>query len=416
MSPLTLLGDLAPVGLPALELAPASTSTGALVLANLEIPFCSAALPPQSKAGPRLRGDPALLPALAAAWPGLVVSLANNHTMDFGAAGLAATLSSIRAAGLRSFGAGATLADAATPLIVDHAGLRLGLLAATDRWFGVAASAEPGVNPLDPTLVDRLRRLRATTDRVIVSVHGGGEMSPWPSPHWQQTLRAFITAGADVVHAHHPHVPLGWERWHDGWIFYGLGNTLINPALWPQSPSARRSWRIQLDLAHLAQAPQISEWESVAAPPSHLAAASASGPVTLRCTRPAVALSDPVVTDRNAPLADPALLEGLHQEYAVSLWENFYADRLNPGDTTARRLRLAARTLRDAALAAFSPRRWHRHRRERGLFHYHLFSAATHSGEIATALGLLHGELPDRRTPRTRALAAQWLPPSHFAS
>jgi poly-gamma-glutamate synthesis protein (capsule biosynthesis protein) len=414
MSPLTLLGDLAPVGLSALDLA-AAAPAGSLVLANLEIPFCAAALPPRPKAGPPLRGDPALLPALAAAWPGLVVSLANNHTMDFGVAGLAATLSSVRAAGLRPFGAGPTLADAAAPLIVDHAGLRLGLLAATDRWFGVADSAEPGVSPLDPSLVDRIRQLRATTDRVIVSVHGGGEMSPWPSPQCQQTLRAFIVAGADVVHAHHPHVPLGWERWHDGWIFYGLGNTLINPALWPQSSSARRSWRVQLDLAHLAQAPQVSEWESVAAAPSRLSASSASTPVTLRCTRPTAALSDPDVTDRNAPLADPALLEGLHQEYAVRLWENFYADRLNPGDTTARRLRLTARTLRDTAFAVFNPARWRRQRRDRGLFHYHLFSAATHSGEIATALGLLHGELPDRRTPRTHALAAQWLPPALFA-
>ena len=413
MIPLTLLGDLAPVGLKALSLPATAAPAGSLVLANLEIPFCTAALPPRPKAGPALRGDPALLPALAAAWPGLVVTLANNHTMDFGAAGLAATLSSVRAAGLRPFGAGPTLAAAAAPLTVDHAGLRLGLLAATDRWFGVAASAEPGVCPLDPLLVDRIAHLRTTSDRVIVSVHGGGEMSPWPSPQWQQTLRAFIAAGADVVHAHHPHVPLGWERWHDGWIFYGLGNTLINPALWRQAPSARRSWRVQLDLAHLAQAPLISAWESIADAPGE---SSASAPVALRCTCPAVAPNDPDVTDRNAPLADPALLEGLHQEYAVRLWESFYADRLNPGDTTARRLRLTARTLRDTAFAVFNPGRWRRQRRDRGLFHYHLFSAAAHAGEIATALGLIHGELPDRRTPRTRALAARWLPPALFAS
>ena len=367
--------------------------------------------PPHSRPRPPRRPRHSL--ALLAAFPRLTLNLAENHLLDFGAPGLSANLAACAHQGIATFGAGATLAATCAPKILLHDGLRLGLLCAGERQFGHAKPDTAGTAPFSQDLFARIAHLRTTSDRVIVSVHGGGEMSPWPSPQWQQTLRAFIAAGADVVHAHHPHVPLGWERWHDGWIFYGLGNTLINPALWRQAPSARRSWRVQLDLAHLAQAPLISAWESVADAPG---ASSASAPVALRCTCPAVAPNDPDVTDRNAPLADSALLEGLHQEYAVRLWESFYADRLNPGDTTARRLRLTARTLRDTAFAVFNPGRWRRQRRDRGLFHYHLFSAAAHAGEIATALGLIHGELPDRRTPRTRALAARWLPPALFAS
>lgn len=407
MSPLILLGDLAPLDLRTITIAPSgATPAGALTVANLELPCCPAGLAPHAKAGPQLRAEPAILPALAAVWPGLAVTLANNHSMDFGAAGLAATLTAASAAGLRPFGAGPTHAAAAAPLVVTQDGLRTGLLAATDRWFGLATADTPGVCALDPATVDRVRALRSTVDRVIVSIHGGGEMSPWPTPTWQQTLRGLITAGADVVHAHHPHVPLGWERWQHGWIFYGLGNTVVNPTRWTQSPAVRRSWRAQLDLARLDAAPAVSEWEC-------FTAGDAGG--ELRCIRPSVTADDPAVAELNLPLADPLLLEGLHQEYALRLWDQFYADRLNLGDTTARRVRLTARTLRDTALALLAPERSRRQRRDRGLFHYHLFSAGTHADEIATALGVRHGERPDRRTPRTRALAERWLPPAHFA-
>ncbi|MEY4938629.1 MAG: hypothetical protein RIQ93_364 [Verrucomicrobiota bacterium] len=407
MIALNLLGDLAPAGLRGVAIDADShpAAPPPLTLANLELPFCSAALAPATKAGPSLRCDPQLLPAFAAAWPGLVVTLANNHAMDFGAEGLTETLAAARATGLQPFGAGATLVDATAPLIVMRGGMRLGLLAATDRWFGVATSDSAGVCPLDPGIFARIRLLRESTDRVIVSVHGGGEMSPWPSPSWQQRLRSLVEAGADVVHGHHPHLPLGWERWQQGWIFYGLGNTLVNPARWATSPAALRSWRVQLDLADPVRPPRVAEWEC---------RASAADTGGLRCVRSDISATDTTVAELNGPLTDPPLLEGLHQEYALRLWQNFYADRLNPGDTGTRRLRLAVRTVRDTALAAIRPARWARQRRDRGLFYYHLFSAATHAEEIATALGVLHGELPDRRNARTHALAASWLPAAHF--
>jgi poly-gamma-glutamate synthesis protein (capsule biosynthesis protein) len=406
MTTLTLVGDLAPVGLSRFVIADHGRQTNtALTLANLEVPLCAPGLSPAPKAGPHLRGEPAIAREMAAGFPSLVASLANNHLMDFGAAGLTETQATIRAAGLRTVGAGHDAAEAAAPLIMQLPGLRVGILAATDRWFGLATTGQPGVNPLAPDLPHRIRQLRPEVDLVIASVHGGGEVSPWPSPRWQQTLRALIDAGATLVHAHHPHVPLGWERHGAGWICYGLGNTLVQPALWAGPNVTRRSWRLQFDLENPGQSPAVSEWEI-----------RGSAAAELACLRPVVAAESEEVVALNGPLADAGLLEGLHQEYALRLWEAFYADRVNLADTGYRRGRLAARLGRDLALAVFQPARWRALLRQRGLFHYHLFSAATHAEEIATALGVLHGELPDRRTAGTRALAERWMPAALFAA
>lgn len=402
MIPLTLLGDLAPVDLSEFTLATdLQPVVPGLVLANLEIPFCGSGLPAMPKAGPHLRGNPAHLCILAAAFPSLVVSLANNHIMDFGPQGLKETIAGAHALKIKTVGAGLDRGAASAPLIMLLSGVRVGILAVTDRWFGLATNDRPGVCPLGFDLIGRVLHLRKKVDYLIVSVHGGSEVSPWPAPRWQQTLRALSDCGANLVHAHHPHVPLGYERGAGGWIFYGLGNTLVNPTRWVEPTWTRRSWRVELDLDNPAAAPRLSEWEVMKG--GHL-----------QCVERNVAMDSPGMLDLNGPLSEPTLLEGLHQEYAVRIWESFYAQRLNLGDTTGRRLRCGARMLRDSFLALAQPDRWRRLRMDRGLFHHHLFSASTHADEIATALGVLHGEVADRRDRRSRVLAAHWLPPTLF--
>jgi hypothetical protein len=142
---------------------------------------------------------------------------------------------------------------------------------------------------------------------------------------------------------------------------------------------------------------------------------SATG-AQLSCVDERVSWQSDHVSALNAPLTAPLLLEALHQEYALRVWETFYGDRVSLGDTTARRIRLLARSLRDCGVAWFQPQRWTGLMRQRGLFHYHLYSASVHAQEIATALGVIHGEIPDRRTARSRALAELWMPDSLFHS
>ncbi|PTX95550.1 CapA family protein [Opitutus sp. ER46] len=400
MTDLVLLGDLAPVQLADCRLDHAATAAG-LVLANLETPLAPREFGSSPKAGPVLRGEAAVLPAWKAAWPNLLVTLANNHMADLGAPGLEETWLRLRAAGIPCLGAAKDAGVAAEPWFADLGGLRVAVLALADRWFGVARPDRPGTNPLTPACIARIRMLRAKVDRLIVTVHGGSELSAWPSPTWQDWLRSMVAAGADIVHAHHPHVPQGWERFQQGWIFYGLGNTLVNPAAWPH-PATRRSWRAHLDLANLNAPPVITAWTCET---------SARGSATLQ-PEGEVPAHAPEARERNDPLSEPTMLEALHQEYALRLWASFYADRSGLGDTPRRGARLLARVARDALLALLGPSRWRAQRQARQLYHYHLFASITHAEELATALGLLGGELPDRRTPQSRARMDAALPPA----
>jgi poly-gamma-glutamate synthesis protein (capsule biosynthesis protein) len=72
-------------------------------------------------------------------------------------------------------------------------------------------------------------------DHVIVVLHSGFELVPSPSSIQRQAARAAIDAGASVVLGHHTHVLQGVEYYHDGIIFYGLGNFLFQDAGPPQS-------------------------------------------------------------------------------------------------------------------------------------------------------------------------------------
>ncbi len=401
MPEITLLGDLAPVGIGAFSTRPAASGSE-LVLGNLETPLCTAATAPRPKAGPHLRADPAVATALNAAWPNLVVAFANNHAADYGADGIAQTVQALSAAGIRCVGAGTSLQEATRPLFVTCGGLRVAMVSLCDRWSGLAESDRAGVAPLSAGLAPALARLRTQADRVILSVHGGPELSSWPSPRWQELLRSAVDAGADIVHAHHPHVSQGWEHHGRGWIFYGLGNTLAHPAGWP-NVLTRFSLQARLDLSDLERPPMMSAWNC-----------DADGDALVLRQVATLEEGSPEATVRNRPLGDPLLLEGLHQEYALRLWSAFYADRLSIGETTRHRLRTLARAGRDIVQACLVPGAWRRHLRARRLFHHHLFSTATHADELATALAVLSGERTDRRTPETRALADRLIPAALF--
>ena len=398
--PLILLGDIAPVGLSAVSLSAFPDKwKDTLILANLETPLCAPHLPPRPKAGPTLRGTPESLRSLVS-WHRLVLSHANNHAMDYGPAGLEQTQTAVQALGIPLIGAGVNLTAAADAHVFNYRGLRTTILSVTEPWFGIATPTQAGVHALEPRLTTHLRNLKPQTDRLIVSVHGGSEMSPWPSPRWQANLRSFIDAGADVVHAHHPHVLQGWEQWGRGWIFYGLGNTLINPASWSIHPRTRCSWSAQVDLSDLSRPPRIEAWTCI--PETHDTARIAME----RIAPPEAA----ELAAHNTPLTDAGLLAGLHQEYSLHLWHTFYSDRLGLGKTLRQRGRLLLRSLFDSVLAVTAPKQWHEKKRQRALFHYHLFKMPGHADEISTALGLLGGELPDLRNETTHQLAQSWLP------
>lgn len=188
------------------------------------------------KSGPNLKAHPSCANSIRLGGFD-VVTLANNHIMDYGSLGLTDTQAACRLAGLHFVGAGSDLPAASAPLIVSAAGEEVAVLAFAEHEFGIATPAQAGVNPLDPiTNYHQIRAARARTDNVIVVIHGGHEYYPLPSPRMLQVYRFLAEAGASMVIGHHPHVPGAYEL-HDGVpIVYSLGNFLFDwrPQLAPE--------------------------------------------------------------------------------------------------------------------------------------------------------------------------------------
>ncbi|MBL1086296.1 CapA family protein [Streptomyces actinomycinicus] len=181
------------------------------------------------------RMHPANLPCLAAARPDVCV-LANNHVLDFGLPGLAETLGSLAAAGLRTAGAGHRAAawhPAIVPLRpagrvlvfafgMPSSGIPHGW-AATPERPGVALAAAPTAAAAQD-FADRLRRTGRPGDIVVASVHWGPNWGYTPSRDEVRFAHALIDAGAHVVHGHSSHHPRPPEVYHGKLVLYGCGD------------------------------------------------------------------------------------------------------------------------------------------------------------------------------------------------
>lgn len=199
-----------------------------VVFGNFEIPFSGGAQI-VSYESPKLETPEAAAPRLAAA--GFhVLSLANNHVMDFGPSGLERTRALLAARGIQCVGAGRNLAEARRPVIVERQGLRVGFLAYSIPFSGSARADRPGAAPLELELVkEDVVRLRPQVDFVVVSLHFGMMYLEHPTPEDFDLAHAIVEAGADVILGHHPHVLQGIERSGRSLIAFSLGEFLFDP-------------------------------------------------------------------------------------------------------------------------------------------------------------------------------------------
>lgn len=203
----------------------AELARGDINLANLESPIATCGSECLTKQF-RFRAEPAVAAAVRKAGFS-VVTLANNHTMDFGADALAETLRHLADAGITSVGAGENLDAARKPAIVTVKGKRVAFLgySLTQPVEFFAGTTRPGTAPGYEKLVQTdVAAARARADYVIVSFHWGKEASSVVQAYQRTTAHRAIEAGADVVIGHHPHVLQGVERYKRGIIFYSLGN------------------------------------------------------------------------------------------------------------------------------------------------------------------------------------------------
>lgn len=176
------------------------------------------------------RADPVCLPALHRAGFSLL-SIANNHTMDYGRTALADTIAGLKQQAILPVGGGNTYAEATQGVVVTKNGLRIGFLgfSAFPDVAGAFAPDQPSIAVLsDERVAACVRALKQRCDLVVVSCHWGIEGRPHPISMQIHLAHVAIDAGAALVLGHHPHVPQDIERYHNGVIVYSLGNFVFD--------------------------------------------------------------------------------------------------------------------------------------------------------------------------------------------
>ena len=157
-------------------------------------------------------------------------NICNNHIMDAGEPGVQSTLAEARAFGAQTIGAGMNIADAVVPVILDEAG-GVGLFGAGyQRACRKAGPEKAGcVSWSDMNLIqDIIDGIKRRCRWCVAVIHGGEEFTALPSPYTRDRYLEFLKMGADVVVAHHPHVPMNYETVGDKVIFYSLGNFIFD--------------------------------------------------------------------------------------------------------------------------------------------------------------------------------------------
>lgn len=145
------------------------------------------------------------------------VSLANNHTGDYGTAGYKDTVKAVTDAGLQ-------YGDNTHPLYLEKNGFRIAVIC-NGLWNEGQASS----------IVSRLRAAEAESDFQIVFYHGGTEGVHTPEPWRVRASRRLVDAGADLVLGNHPHVLQPREIYKDREIIYSLGNFCYGGSRYPQN-------------------------------------------------------------------------------------------------------------------------------------------------------------------------------------
>lgn len=161
-----------------------------------------------------------------------VASMANNHGLDYGLAGLRDSLAAAKRNRFSVIGIGRDDTQAYRPFRRTVNGQRIAVIGATqvlDDELVSAWTAGPGKPGLAsaknvPRLVRAVRAARANSDTVVVFLHWGVELEQCPSSDQRTLARQLVAAGADIVVGGHAHRVQGAGRMGRALVGYGLGN------------------------------------------------------------------------------------------------------------------------------------------------------------------------------------------------
>lgn len=161
-----------------------------------------------------------------------LLSIANNHTLDYGERGILAALKNIQAADIPYVGAYESEKDLQTPRIFEVNDISIGVLGYTYGTNGIPTPAGKDylVNRIDPKRITKeIQAMRDDVDVVVVSMHWGNEYELTQNAEQEELAKVIADAGADIIFGHHPHVIQPFEviegrDGHETAVFYSLGN------------------------------------------------------------------------------------------------------------------------------------------------------------------------------------------------
>jgi hypothetical protein len=189
--------------------------------------------PPTCRCAKANRGIPSRCPRRRRFSKGRLyrVSLANNHTLDFGVEGLRQTIANLRAQGIATYGAGMSEAEARRPLILEKNGIRIGVLGyfhyrqkyvAKEMWY--AQGDRPGVAGMSKkNMRDDIAALKGQVDTVVVTPHWGENYLKLKAKQ-KRLAKDAATAGADLLVGHGPHMAHPVTMIGETPVVYSVGN------------------------------------------------------------------------------------------------------------------------------------------------------------------------------------------------
>ncbi len=194
------------------------------------------------------RAHPRVLPLIQKHFD--AVSLANNHTGDFGPAAFVQMLDYLTQANIPFFGGGRDLQQAHAPLLFHRQGLTIAVLGYNEffpRSFEADVDRPGSAWSDDEHVISDIKAARKVhhADVVIPFMHWGVEDEPYATTRQQRLARLMIDAGADAVVGGHPHVTQNTEFYKGRPIIYSLGNFVFDGY---SSLENTTGWAVQMDV------------------------------------------------------------------------------------------------------------------------------------------------------------------------
>ncbi|MBI9035686.1 MAG: CapA family protein [Bacteroidales bacterium] len=212
------------------------------IVANLETPICP--YDSSQKISDKKKylhfADTAIAPKILSKLSIDAVSLANNHSLDFGEFGLGQTLDLLKKQKIKCFGAGNDLSKAAEPLVIplvkDDFVKNIYIMGCyeynrsyDESYSFYANQNKPGVFLLSDVTLKMIQTIKSNDkDAFVILFPHWGENYKWKNNSQSKWARKLIDSGADLIIGHGAHRMQEFEKYKGKWILYSLGNSVFN--------------------------------------------------------------------------------------------------------------------------------------------------------------------------------------------